>query len=431
MTRWIRIRELSRLISEYTLAQALIQLLSVAAGLLIINFLPVREFALYALALSVVTFLAVFSDLGLSGALLYFRREARKQGRPFEPYVAASLRMRRALMLAGAGVAVGFMLVVGSQQGFGAAQLAGVIVLMIATVWVQISVSIGLVALRLEGLYRQSYVAECAGNAVRLLGIGVMIGLSALQGWVAMLSGLAGTAVTHLVVKRGNPEKGAARSEQGAALPYRELLRYVLPASPSAAYFAVQGPLVIWLSAFFSGTETIAEVGALGRLGALMGLVTGFMGTVLFPRLAAVTDDRLYLRRYLQVWAILIALGSGVIAVALAVPDWFLLLLGSSYAGLEREFAIVAVSSVLATWGGYVSNVSSARGWVRPQPLLVAVYAGVQVALIVSQDLSTTAGVLWFGLLSGVAGLVIYLPVNIIGFVRPAWVAAASGSTAR
>jgi O-antigen/teichoic acid export membrane protein len=422
MKPWAKIGKLSRLASEYAGAQAVIQFLGIASGLLIVNFLPVREYALYALALSVLTFLSVFSDLGLSGALLFFRRETRKTHAAFFPYINATLRIRRGLLLAGAAVAVTFVFVIGSGRGFDSSHLAAVSVATVVVVWFQVSASIGLLMLRLEAMYRESYLAEGLGNAVRLLGVGAMVASSALFAWVAMLPGLAGAIATNAVARRSlnmAGEHSGVNSHAAASPPYRDLMRYILPTSVSTAYYSIQAPLVIWLSAVFSGTETIAEVGALGRLGAVMGLVTGFMGTVLFPRLAAVTDDALYLRRFLQFWVVLIAFSVVVVGCAIAVPKWFLWLLGSSYSDLSEGFVIVTITSVLGTWGGYVVSVNNARGWVRPQPVLVAVYAAIQIALIAILDLGSTIGVLGFGLLSSVAGLVLHSGVSAVGFLRP------------
>jgi O-antigen/teichoic acid export membrane protein len=411
---------LSRLATEYGAAQVASQALSLAAGLLVVNLLPVREYALYALALSVLSFLSVFSDLGLGGALVFFRREARKLHKDFAPYLLAALRMRRLLLLAGGAAGLALVLKLGHDRAFGVGQLLVVSALMIATVWSQIAGGIAVVALRLESRYRESYLVELAGNVTRLAVLGaVALSLAMRQAWGAMMAGLAGASVqAALALRRCGPQAGGTP----ARLPYNELLRYVLPSSASALYYAVQAPLVVWLSAAFSGTETIAEVGALGRLGAIMGLASGFIGAVLMPRLAAVTDDALYLRRYLQGWGALLAFSCGVLGVAFAAPDAFVWLLGDAYRHQTRGFEIVAVTAVLTTWGGYVVGVSNARGWVRHHARVVLAYAALQFALIVRLDLGSTEGVLMFGLYSAIAGLAMHLAINAIGFLRPGWV---------
>ena len=109
MKRWAKIREWSRLFSEYAAAQAVIQLLGVLAGLWLVNLLPVREYALYTFALSIFTFLSVFSDLGVISALLFFRRETRTASAPFAPYVRAAYTVRYGLLALGACAGLAFM----------------------------------------------------------------------------------------------------------------------------------------------------------------------------------------------------------------------------------------------------------------------------------------------------------------------------------
>jgi hypothetical protein len=283
----------------------------------------------------------------------------------------------------------------------------------------------GLLLSRLEGVYRDSYFAEVVGNALRLLGVALIWLGSAPIAWLAMLTSAAGSLACGILAGRRvrtiapcEPGTGGAPEEA----PTRAIARYILPTLPSAAYFSIQAPLTVWLSAYFAGTQSIAEVGALGRLGVIFGLVSGFMGAVLIPRLSVVTDPRHYLRRYLQFWAVLAAFGAGVVAVAVAVPHWFLLLLGDAYRGLEDGVLIVASSSVLGTWGGYAVAINSARGWVRPQPAVLAVFVVAQVLLAGALDLSSTHGVLQFGLWSSLAGLLPQLLLNAAGFLHPAWV---------
>src|SRR5262245_18549070 len=120
-----------------------------------------------------------------------------------------------------------------------------------------------------------------AGARLRLAGAGLMVG----SGWVQACVGVLTSAVGSLLAFRWARPDGEATSRPaylpGELKPYRrKVLRYMLPTLPAAAYFAVQGPLVVWLSATFGGARNIAEVGALGRLGLVVGLFSGLTGTV-------------------------------------------------------------------------------------------------------------------------------------------------------
>jgi O-antigen/teichoic acid export membrane protein len=413
----------SGLASEYAVAQAATQGLGVAAGLVLVNVMPVREYALYALALSVLTFVSIASELGISNALLYFRRETRVAAASFTPYVVAALRMRRALMAAAFAAAAAFLWHAASGNGFAALEIAATLAAALVALYFQIQASINLLLLRLAQAYRASYVAETLGNAGRLLGA-IAMGVASLATAPAGVAlGAVGALLTALWGKRAlRPLAGDAEAPVEPA-HYRRIARYVLPMVASTLYFAFQAPLMVWLSSHFGSAENIAEVGALGRLSILFAVVLGFVPTVVLPRLAGVTDDRLYLRRCLVCWGVLVPAGIAMLAAAAALPHWLLWPLGANYAGLERELLLVVFTSVLMLWGNFAVAVNNARGWVRWQSAVLVPYVALQVGLVAHLDLSSTFGVLLFGLWSALAGLVLHAAIHVLGFSRPQSVA--------
>jgi O-antigen/teichoic acid export membrane protein len=412
LRRWIGI------LSAYFTAQTLTQLLGIAAGLLLINFLPVTEFALYTLALSVTTFFTFVSDLGSTTSLVHFFHRSRTESEDFQPYMDAVLSLRRMAFLLGAlAVAVAFPLMA-AAKGFELRDSLLVTGGIVLAVWFQISSSLRILALRLADRYGRSYRAEVAGGGLRLLLVLALIASRLLWAWLAVLaSALASAAVALLARPEGETRMAADLR------PYRRrVLRYLLPTLPSALYFSIQGPLTVWLAATFGGTRNIAEVGALGRLGLLVGIFSSLTGVVFLPRLARITDDRLYLRRFLQFGSLLLALALALFGAAALAPDLFLLLLGPRYQGLYRELLVVVASSGLTLLDGYLVSVNLARSWNRWQGLAVALLIASQAVLVTVLPLATTAGVLSFSLASSAMALMTQAAIAGIGFTRPRWV---------
>lgn len=441
LRRWIGI------LSAYFTAQTLTQLAGLAAGLLLVRYMPVRQFALYTLATSVVTFFAFASDLGSTSSLLYFFQRTVKTGEDFHPYLAAVLSLRRvAFLLGGAAVLAAFPRSA-IAKGFGIGDVAAVTGALLLCVWFQIASSVRILAARLLGHYGRAYRAEVTGGCVRLVVSLLMIGASLLRAWLGMLGSALAAAVTASLAgstaasPRPAAPAAASASAPTASLPAaslpatsaltaapelgpyrRQVLRYLLPSLPSALYFSIQGPLIVWLAATFGAARNIAEVGALGRLGMIVGMCSGLTGVVLLPRLARIVDERLYLRRYLQYGGLLLALAFALLAVAALFPGALLLILGSHYSGLHRELVLVIASSGLTLIGGYVVSVNLARSWNRWETLAVLLYFAAQAGFVAILPLGTTAGVLQFNLLSAAAGLALQLAIAVIGFRRPRWV---------
>lgn len=406
------------ILSAYFSAQTATQAAGMVAGLLLTRFMPLREFALYTLATSVVSFFTFVSDLGSTSSLVFFFHRAARAGGEFGDYLAAVLSLRRvAFALGAAGVAVAFP-ATALGKGFPRWDVVLATLGILATAWFQIAASVRVLALRLGDRYGQSYRAEMAGGALRLAAALAMIAAALLRAWIAVAaSALAAAAVARLARPR---EPRAAAADLA---PYRrQVLRYLLPSLPSALYFSVQGPLVVWLSATFGSTRNLAEVGALGRLGVILGMFSGLTGVVFLPRMARLTDDRLFLRRYLQFGALLLAVACGLFAVALAAPRLLLFVLGPHYSGLHRELLLVVASAGVTLLGGYAVGVNLSRSWNRWESAAVAVLIAAQACFVAVLPLGTTAGVLWFNLLSALVGLALQLAIAAAGFTRPRWV---------
>jgi O-antigen/teichoic acid export membrane protein len=416
-----RVATWARILSAYFTAQTLTQAAGIAAGLLFVNFMPVREFALYTLAFSVISFFTFVSDLGSTTSLVYFFH--RTQGQPEEMgrYVAAVLSLRRiAFALGAAGIVAAFPRAA-LAKGFGLREALLAMAGLLVAVWFQISSSVRVLVLRLADRYGRSYRAEMSGGGVRLLIAAALVAAGALRAWLGVLSAALGSAAVALLAK---PDPAPAPAVPSADLrPYRrQILRYLLPSLPSALYFSIQGPLTIWLATTFGSARNIAEVGALGRLGLVVGIFSNLTGVVFLPRLARVTDDRLYLRRYLQFGALMLSVALVLTAAAAFVPGLFLMLLGGHYAGLRRELFLVVAGSGLTLLGGYAVSVNLARSWNRWEGLAVVVLIAVQAGLVAALPLGTTYGVLLFNLCTGATGLLLQLIITAGGFVQPRWV---------
>ncbi len=410
----------SGILSEFLAAQIASQAIAALVGVLLVRSLPVREFALYSLALAAMTFVSVISDSGVSGAMHYFYRKALTRHAAYGPYLAASLGMRRRLMLVAWVCVVAYVYRTGTQANFYVSELAAVVAVMLPATYFQVHSSIGLTLLRLRHQYRRSYGAELAGSAIRLAVITLLILANQIVAWTAVMGAAFGSSVTRYISRiRDSNARSDAHSASAQTVAKTAILRFVVPTTPGTLYFALQGPLLVWLCSQFGGITVMAEVGAVGRLAVILSLIAGFVSSIFVPRLASVTDDRIYLRRYLIGWGALLASGGAILAACVAVPDWFIWLLGDSYRHLEDQVLVVTSSAVAMTWSGYATAVKHARGWVRYQPFVIVILVALQAALIVHLDLSTAHGVLLFQLGSSLALLAVEATNNLIGFFRP------------
>jgi len=413
-----RARTWTGILTAYFSAQTATQLAGMSAGLLLTRFMPVKEFALYTLSSSLISFFTFASDLGSTSSLVYFSHYTAREGGSFGDYLAAVLSLRRAAFLVGVVAVLLAFPATATAKGFARWDVALATVGILAAAWFQIASSVRVLALRLADRYGRSYRAEMAGGGVRLAAALAMIAAALLRAWIAVAAAaLAAATVAHLA-RDPAPRPAAVDLSR----PRRQVLRYLLPSLPSALYFSIQGPLVVWLSATFGTARNLAEVGALGRLGLLVGMFSGLTGIVFLPRMARITEDRVFRRRYLQFGSLLLAIALAMLAAARFAPDLFLLILGPHYTGLRRELLLVVAGASLTLLSGYAVGVNLSRSWNRWESLAVAILIAAQACLVAALPLGTTAGVLWFNVLSAAVGLALQLAIATAGFIRPQWV---------
>lgn len=390
-----------------------------ATGLLFIQTLSIDAFAIYTMATSVLLTFSFATDLGSSSALLHFFHQSQLGKEPYANMVSAVLALRRWMFLAGSPIAVGVLAVWGRSEGLTPATIALISVLVVATVWVQVQGTTRIVILRLEGAYAHSYRAEVLA-AVARLGVAVVLIAIGLQDAVwALATGLVSACVLTWVAHGGRLPEVAAP----VAALQRKVVRYLAPSLPSAVYYAVQGQFVIWCAAWFGDLTLVANIGALGRLGLIVGAFGGLSHVVFLPRLVQIVDEGLFVRRMVQFGVILAAVGGVLFLASLAAPQAFLWLLGASYESLSRELPLVVLASGLGLLGAYLGAVANARSWNRLQPGALLVLMAAQAVMIAWLPLDTTMGVAWFSLGSAVAGVVAQFVIVTLGLVRPSWVA--------
>jgi len=417
-----RLADWTKILSAYFTAQTLTQLLGIGAGLLFVNFLPTREFALYTLASSVITFFLFVSDLGSTSSLVYFFHHAKGALAEVRRYVDAVLSLRRTAFLVGVVAVLLIFPRICGAKGFGLGESLPAAAGILICVWFQLSASIRVLSLRLADRYGRSYRAELVGGGIRLALAAALIAAGLLQAWLAVMAAAAGAAAVSLTA-RSRLDEGTSQRAGVDLGPYRrKVLRYLLPSLPSALYFSIQGPLTIWLATSFGSTRNIAEVGALGRLGLVVGIFSSLTGVVFLPRLARIQDGALYRARFLQFGGLLAAVAAALLAAAAAMPDAFLWLLGRQYAGLRHELLLVVAGAGLTLLGGYFVSVNLARSWNRWEGLAVVLLIAVQAVLVAVLPLSTTSGVLLFNVLTAATGLLLQVAISVAGFVLAGWV---------
>ncbi|MGJ0513400.1 lipopolysaccharide biosynthesis protein [Methylocystis sp.] len=422
--RWIGIS------SQFALAQGFAQAAGMVVGLVFVRTMSVKEYALYAMCMTTLGFVAVGSDLGLNGSLAFFWRQSLAAGHAVGPWIAAVRRLRSWLFVA--SLVAGITLLVTSPVASSAPLpiILVNIVLLAGTAWRQLQNGISLQLIRLEGQQGLSFLCEAIGSVFRLIGAGVLVLTGFATAWFGLVVGILGVTAVSTALKTLAKTSYTSTSE---VLPedWRELRRYLLSVVPSVLVYMIQDPLVLWLAAKQSGDTTVAEVFALSRIGAVMALFGSFSYIVIAPELARISDNSRFLAVLATCFGGLATICTFIIIATCLAPQVPLWLIGPRYADLKIEIVICLMAVSLTLLGHLIAISNRVRGWVALDPIVS--FAQLCLILILSAlwSFDTTRSVVMLNLsLAGgvLAGAVATLG---LGIFRAELVATRSVVTAK
>lgn len=402
-----RIRHLARLFLPLFSLQAVTQALTALAGLVVVRRLPIPDFAVYAVAVSVQASLTILSDVGISSLLLaragMFHSDASRVAELAN--TARGFRTRLLLlMLVLAGPLLWWSLKA-SHPSF--SDWALVLVLVGVTVACQASASLdGTIALSLLKPETQQF-GLLFSSATRL-GAFVVV----LTAWptfrVALLLNLLGSVIQASYLRRAVrkllPDVQTHNQDDHLAF-----LRVVKSQALNATYFAFSSQITLWLVGMLSTARVVAEVGALGRLSSIIVLAQSTVMSVVAPRFARYIDPRMLLRRYLQV--VSLALFSSLVLLALSAisPGLLLSVIGSKYAGLGPALTIAMASTLTYTLLITMYGLHAARAWIEEAWIGIPFTIGLQAVCLLTLDVSQLHNALLFGWAGSVPSLVVQI----------------------
>ena len=197
-----------------------------------------------------------------------------------------------------------------------------------------------------------------------------------------------------------------------------ELLRYIIPLAPGIIFFAFLGQITIFLISIFGSTRSIAEVGALGRLGQLFAVFGALNATVIWPYFARLPAS-LLLKQYFLALVVVISGSALLVLGAFLCPAPLLSLLGSKYANMQHEMLWMLVASSLGFLDGLMHGIAMSRKWVFwwGAFLSITLVLAAQCLMLYMRPMNTSLSVILFSVATNGALFVGQIIVAIRGLV--------------
>src|SRR4051812_8764265 len=405
----------ARVVSNFALIQAVVQLISFLSGILMIRYLDQREYAYFTIANTMQGTLNVLADIGISIGLVSIGGRVWQDQHRFGQLVNTALGLRRRLGLLAALAIVPILYFLLVKNGASIIYTALLIAAVLVGLAVQLSIGVLSVVSRLRSDIWRIPTIYLTGAIARLVVLVLLMYLF-LNGAVALAIGSAALLLqfwmlrsyVNGVIDRNAPENAEDRIA---------MTGFIRSQAANAIFFCLQGQITIFLISFFGrNVGSIAEVGALGRLAMIFAVLSHLLANVFAPAFARCQTLPKLRWQYAAIVGAVVCFSLAIIVAAALFPRQFLFVLGNKYAHLERELLLMAAGAVTAAIASTLWSLNSARAWISGSWLYIPLTLATQLALIPVTNFSSVSGVLIFNLISMIPSLVLNLILSYRGF---------------
>ena len=403
-----------RMISNFLTIELGVQALGLISGLLLIRILDKSEYAYFTIANSMQATMNLLADMGIGISLSALGGKVWQDKNRFGQLISTALRLRYYLAAISVTIVSPVLLILLVRAG--ASISYGILITVFILVGLNFQLTSGVLEVvpRLHSQIKRIQNLKLFSNAARLILLGVS--------YLYFLNAAVAVAVMSFVLgfQRFIWGKWASENIDKNVLPNREDQKFILNmtknVAPNTIFFCFQGQVNILLISIFGSTQSIAEVGALGRLSVIFLIINSLMTTVILPGFARCQDVPTLLRRYFQILALFLVLGISLVLITVCFPDIVLSLLGKKYNHLGDSLVLMVISTVTTSTIGVMSMMNQTKAWVEYIWVEIPIRLLLQVILLLTLDLSTVNGVLTFSLLSNLSPLMINVFLSLQGF---------------
>jgi O-antigen/teichoic acid export membrane protein len=405
----------ARIVGNFAMVQAGVQVIGFLSGILLVRWLSQREYAYFTIANTMQGTINLLADIGISVGLVSIGGRVWHDRHRFGELINAALHVRRRL----GGLAIiavtpimYFMLV---KNGASTLYTAVLIVVVLVGLVIQLSIGVLSVVPRLRSDIGRIQIIDVTGAVVRFLLLLALLFISLNAGVavaVATLVFVLQYAMLHHYVK-GVVDLDAEENVEDR----HEIVRLTKHLAANAVFYCLQGQITIFLISFFAHrVSAVAEVGALGRLAMIFTVLSNLLANVFVPAFARCQNRRKLRWLYAAILGAVAAFSLVILAVATLFPEQFLFVLGNKYAHLHHELLLMVGGAVIGALTGTFWALNASKAWISGAWLYIPLTLATQIALIPYTDFSSVTGVLMFNLLSAVPNLLLNVALSYRGF---------------
>lgn len=405
----------ARRIGHYAAVQMAVQVLAFASGILLVRWLPQREYAYFTIANAMQATLNLLADIGISIGLISIGGRVWQDRHRFGELIKTGLSVRRKLAAGAIIIVAPILYAMLTRNGASLSYALLLISIVIVGFALQLAIDVFSVVPRLRSDIGKIQTIDFTCAVVRLL---LVVGLVCVFTIAGLAVGIAtATFFLQYLLLRSYAARVVDLKANENPEDRQEIVRLIKKLAANAVFYCFQGQITVFLISFFGHqTASVAEVGALGRLAMIFTVLMNMLTNVFVPAFARCQQKHKLQWLYLIIAGSVVLFSIVVLGAAAFFPEQFLFVLGSRYAHLHRELLLMVGAAVVTAFGGTLWLLNASKAWIDGAWLYIPLTLATQGALIPFTDFSTVSGVLIFNLISAVPAVFLNLFLSLRGF---------------
>lgn len=392
--RYLKLTEFTKLASVTGSVQLLVQVFSFISGILVIRLLPTDEYAMYTVANTMLGTINLLSDGGITTGVMAQGGKVWQDKEKLGKVLMTGLGLRRKFAAGSFLLSVPILIYLLNNLGASWLTILLIVLSLIPAFYAALIDSLLEIVPKLHQSILPLQKNQLNVSILRLAFSGLTLFLFPFTAIALVAAGIP--RFIGNVKLRKIAAVHADTTQKPDAQIQKNILEVVKRVLPGTIYFCLSGQVTIWLISAFGEVSDVAQLGAIGRITMLIGVVSTVLATLIIPRYARLKEeDTRKLRTYFwgifaSVWSIAFMM----IAFVWLFSDYLLLILGDKYSGLSYELVLSMTAGALSMVAAFSLALYTSRGWVMNPIISISCSILALTLGIMYLDISTLIGVI-------------------------------------
>lgn len=396
------------------------QAMQLVTGFLLINCLSKEDYATFAIVVAIQSTTGVLVEMGITSSLTALIGTDYEDRTLVGRFLAACKYYRDRLLILGGVVLLGIFYMAAPDYGWGGGLWFVLWLSVISALVFQAMGAIYGCVFLLHDRLKEMYVISVAAALFRMFMIVAVYLAGYLNAPVALIFGALQMCIAGWGAREfAKPYMEKIGSDVDLEPQKKAILSQALPRAPSNVFYAFEGQITIFAIGILGATSSVAELGAISRLGMLFILFRRAGNIIVNPYFAKLQANQVLMR------ALVFILGSAVFCFLVSgftyfLPEVPLLLLGSEYSHLKNEVFLMILASSLSIITITTFSICVARKYIFSWFSIVDLgpVCTVMVGGFFVWDLSVLTNALYYSIAMAIAKLCSMLFIIVVGLSR-------------